>query len=79
MPLADRDPVRAAHARITELEQELSASKRDVKELERQRKYWASTALKYKRNCMLLSAAFSGASNDSVPLGFWGVLKFEKF
>jgi hypothetical protein len=41
MPLADRDPLRAAEARVCELERQLDAAKRECVVVERDRRYWA--------------------------------------
>ena len=68
MPLADRDPLRAAEARVCELERQLDAAKRECVVVERDRKYWASQTLRLKRSNMLLSAAFSAKSGAVAPI-----------
>ena len=68
MPLADRDPLRAAEARVCELERQLDAAKRECVVVERDRRYWASQTLRLKRSNMLLSAAFSAKSGAVAPI-----------
>eukprot|EP00966_Prymnesium_polylepis_P130104 3008868-Prymnesium_polylepis.1 len=68
MPLADRDPLRAAEARVRELERELDSARRDCAAVAQDRKYWALQALRLKRANMLLSAALCGASGRVAPM-----------
>eukprot|EP00966_Prymnesium_polylepis_P129584 2996721-Prymnesium_polylepis.2 len=42
MPLADRDPLGAAEARVSELERQLDAARRDCADDARDRRYWTS-------------------------------------